>query len=142
MRNCADCGYLSVRNRADYGLVEPDIDFRRKGIVATGYNDEGQNPHPLHAPIPLCFAMQPYLGGATKNIQDRKNPSDEVKKIIQADNDCREFIDWQQGFTPKEHREMMDRKKLRCWRIMEIVLIVVLSGLFTLLGAYIGSGGV
>jgi hypothetical protein len=33
------------------------------------------------------------------------------------------------------------RKKDRKWRIVEIILIVVLSGLFTLLGAFIGRGG-
>jgi hypothetical protein len=59
----------------------------------------------------LCFARQPYLGDATKNIKDRDNPFEEVKAIVQRDNDCKEFTDWQQGFTPKEHREILDRQR-------------------------------
>ena len=151
MGKCAYCGYLSVRNKDDYSLDEPSIDFREKGQVATTWDDKGRNPHSLHEPIPLCFARQAYLGDATKAIKDRKNPFGEVKKIIQNDNDCKEFIDWQQGFTPKEHREMMDRKKMmewqmerekndRKWHRIELIAIILGTGFFTLLGAWISGG--
>ena len=71
--------------------------------------------------------------------------------IIDDDRTCQEFTKWRQGFTPKEHREMLDRKDFRewqekqrksdrWWRIIEVFILVVFAGLFTLLGAFIGRG--
>jgi hypothetical protein len=75
----------------------------------------------------------------------RDDVAKEVSGEIQQDRKCRFFTKWRQGFTPKEHREMLDRelriKEERRWRIAEIILILVLSGLFTLLGAAISKGG-
>lgn len=148
MGKCADCGYLAVRNRHDYSLNEADPDFREKGIAATVYTEDGRNPHRLHRDIPLCFAMCQYLGDAFKSLNDPSNPSKQVTSVIQTDNDCKEFIKWRQGFTPKEHREMMDRKTMlemgekrkqndRKWHWIELAILVVGAGLFTLLGAWI-----
>ena len=74
MHKCADCGYLAVRSKADYSLGEAASDFRERAAIALGRDDKGRNQHPLHEKIPLCFARQPYLGDATKNIKDRDNP--------------------------------------------------------------------
>lgn len=151
MGKCANCGYLSVRNKDDYSLGEPSIDYREKGQVATTWDDKGRNPHSLHEPIPLCFARQAYLRDATKAIKDRKNPYEEVKAIIQGDNDCKEFTDWQQGFTPKEHREMMDRQKLqewqdkreqidRDWYTNQERYLVRRAGIYAIVAGIIGAG--
>ena len=148
MGKCADCGYLSVRNKDDYSLGEPSINFREKGQVATTWDDKGRNPHSLHEPIPLCFARQPYLASATEKIKDKKNPFKEVRDVIQENNDCKEFTHWQQGFTPKEHREMIDRERMtkwqtereeadRKWRSKQQWKLVVVAGIFTLLGVLI-----
>jgi hypothetical protein len=32
--------------------------------------------------------------------------------LFDRERKCGEFADWQQGFTPKEHRELIDRQKL------------------------------
>ena len=51
---------------------------------------------------------------------------------------------YHQGFTPKEHREMIDRERQRREdfrrHIIEVVVLIVGAGLFTLLGAWIASG--
>ena len=150
MVKCANCGYLAVRNKTDYYLGEASIDFRDRGSIALGTDDKGNNQHPLHEKIPLCFARYHYLGDAIKSIQHKDNPFNEVTTIIQADINCSEFIEWQQGFTPKEHREMVDRDKMlklqndrevadRKWRDKQDKKLVIIAGIFTFLGAIIGA---
>jgi len=93
--------------------MEPSADFRESGAVPNTTDDKGMTPHALHETIPLCFARQPYLRDAIKEIDKNQNLHDEVKRIINKEincETCKEFTDWQQGFTPKEHREMLDRR--------------------------------
>ena len=33
--------------------------------------------------------------------------------MLQSERKCQSFTPWQLGFSPKEHREMMDRKEIR-----------------------------
>lgn len=151
MCKCADCGYLAVRSKVDYSLSEAASDFRERARIAIGTDDRGMNQHPLHEKIPLCFAIQPYLGNATKNIKDRDNPFEEVKTIIKSNNDCKGFTDWQQGFTPKEHREMLDRQELRNWqekqrkndrwfRFWEILAFILAGAVVAFIAAWIERG--
>ncbi len=162
IHKCADCGYLTIRNRKIYSLDEADIDFREKGIVPTVYDEVGRNPHKLHRDLPLCFVGNSYLSNAIKNIKHNDNPFDEIKEIIQTENDCKEFTEWRQGYTPIEHREMLDRqwmldyqtrreeadrawqhkerKNDKTWRVIELICLIIGAGLFTLLGAWITRG--
>ena len=109
MVKCKDCGYLCGRNKDDCSLGELDINYREKGQLPLA-REYGRNQYELYDKLPLCFARHPYLGNAIKNINNRDNPVEEVKKIIQTDIDCDKFTEWQQGFTPKEHRDILDRK--------------------------------
>ena len=76
----------------------------------------------------------------------------EVLSVIGRDRNCISFTKWQQGASPKEHREMIDREKLlefqenrrrndRKWHWIELIAIVIGTGLFTLLGAWIATSG-
>jgi hypothetical protein len=104
---------------------------------------------------PICFMQVPDFRVVPYN-SDAKLQLFKVRQNvhyqIHRKRECASFIKWRQGFTPKEHLEMLDRelrmqmderreKEERRWHIVEIILIVVLSGLFTLLGAFIGRGG-
>ncbi|MFC2059004.1 hypothetical protein ACFLTS_05140 [Chloroflexota bacterium] len=164
MGKCADCGYLAVRSKVDYSLSEASVDYRNKGAVAIGYDDTGQNQHQIHELFPLCFARQPYLKDVIKKIDDTKNKNDEVKRVINEEipeGDCKEFTEWQQGFTPKEHREMLDEKwkmefqkqreeddrnwrtsqdkEQRKWQTDQNIRLIIIAGCFTVLGAVIGA---
>ena len=149
MVKCSECGYLSIRNKNNDNLDEADIEFREKGIVPTLFDNIGRNPHHIHKEIPLCLEHK-SLGSAINNLKNPSNPFEEIKLAIQEERDCKEFTKWQQGFTPKEHREMMDRKTMleleekrrqndRKWHWIELAILVVGAGLFTLLGAWITS---
>ena len=40
-----------------------------------------------------------------------------VEHVIGKDRDCKDdFVRWRQGFSPKEHREMMDRERMLRWQ--------------------------
>ena len=42
--------------------------------------------------------------------------NEELLDLLQRERECAEFTPWYQGFTPKEHEEMLDRQRLREWQ--------------------------
>ncbi len=111
MVKCADCGYLAVRNINSYCLDEAGSDFREKGAVALG-REYGRNQYNLHEQRPVCFVQRYDLRGEIKSVfvAGKKDETGCVLQVITKERECSEFTDWQQGFTPKEHREMLDRQ--------------------------------
>jgi hypothetical protein len=61
----------------------------------------------MYLEVPLCFQrainFRDKLGG-NSGAERRLAVLDEERK-------CGSFTPWQQGFTPKEHREMLDREQ-------------------------------
>jgi len=45
-----------------------------------------------------------------------KPNAEELLSLLQSERDCAEFTPWCQGFTPKEHQEMLDRQRLLEWQ--------------------------
>lgn len=139
MVKCSDCGFLTVRNVTTRGLEEAGDDFREKASIPT-IDPQGGRPHAQHEQRPLCFARCHNLGDEiSKGIVAGTDEVRSVKQVIHNERECGEFVKWQQGFTPKEHREMIDRQSDRKWRIITGIIFIVLAGLFTLLGAYIAK---
>ncbi len=136
MVKCADCGFLTKINQETRALEETEQITRNEGIITS----------------PVCFVRANDLwaesgtnygiicGGSEINI----------KATLQKDRDCRQFTKWQQGFTPKEHREMLDRTQMlkwqtereeadRKWQAQQQVRLAVIAGIFVVLGAIIGA---
>jgi hypothetical protein len=74
-----------------------------------------------------------------------------LHNVISQERDCKGFVEWQQGFTPKEHREMLDRKwqmefeesvrkSNRKWRIIELVIALSVGAVIALVAAMIQRG--
>ena len=128
---CADCGFITLRNRNTGQLDEVDSDFRETG-----------NPPHLKMPVvggaamkfalvdmtpyrhqPVCFARAVNLGaerpGTPEVLASHPDWSSEsmLEVLTKPRPDCAgsaftsAFTKWQQGFTPKEHREMRDREE-------------------------------
>jgi len=142
---CSECGFLASRNVQTRQLEETELEIRSQGALSIAYNTG--KPFDKYEP-PICFMQAPdfrFIPYSDDFSLRRDDVAKEVSGEIQQDRKCRFFTKWRQGFTPKEHREMLDRelriKEERRWRIAEIILILVLSGLFTLLGAAISKGG-
>jgi hypothetical protein len=150
---CADCGFLACRDVHTRQLEETEQEIRDEGGSVIAWNT-GKTVAKFEPPI--CFMRStdykviPFQLHVDNNV---------VKAEIQRERSCEHFTPWIQGFTPKEHREMIDREAWRTWRedreeadrvwqqkrderdwkwrIFELVVLVLSAGLFTLLGAWI-----
>ncbi len=136
-RNCVDCGYLAIRDVQSGLLVEVEDSIRSKGLInAGGYQGWLQK-------YPTCFVRAANLqdewahevhAGQASNAP----PAVSVQAVIQKpDRNCESWVEWQQGFSPKEHREMLDRRWERKWRLIELGVLALIGGAFTALGAWI-----
>ena len=97
---CSDCGFLAMRRRDDLTLVEADREFRTTGRAEKGPKFIQERP--------ICFAMKTNF---IEELSDQINPDPpKVKAGIQGERECDGFTEWQLGFTPKEHKEMLDEK--------------------------------
>jgi hypothetical protein len=118
MVKCADCGYLTMRNIADGGLDEMDSKFRETGEPPEHFDARvpvSFSPYG-YQPLPLCFDLQfPLADELGEKFFDAPVPA--VLEVIRKNRDCPAFTPWQQGFTPKEHREMLDREKMLQWQL-------------------------
>ena len=139
MVKCSECGFLAVRNTESHELEEADETFREKGIIPLTGHAEGR-PRSRHEPLPLCFARCHDLQEEFKNVpgEDKAVPGG-VHRVIIKERQCDAFTEWQQGFTPKEHREMIDRRWERKWRIITGLIFAAVAGAFTLLGVFIAN---
>ncbi len=135
LHRCSDCGYLTFRNYRTRELVEAELELRERGVITPSH---GKVP-PLSG-YPLCFAVSARLVAEYRPIRDgdlaapdpdadtlawllykgddahRDDPqtaNDEYIlrwQVMHRERECAAFTRWIQGFTPKEHREMLDRQ--------------------------------
>jgi len=176
MVKCSECGYLSLRNIETRNLDEAEQVFREWGkivgvrrsfpsqIEGTPFHvDDGVTSY-IHDGLPICFARSHNLTSSFRELISKDYETDKaIIEIINKEWDCTLFTKWQQGFTPKEHREMMDKKEMlewqatredndrkwrdaqrnddKRWRRTELIVLgivsVVIAGCFTLLGSLI-----
>lgn len=124
MAKCVDCGFLAARNKETRQLHEVErsadgsIDYNQYG---TGYMAIYDNP--------ICFARAVNLPS--------QYGTEPIRQVLERERDCKPFTKWQQGFTPKEHREMIDRDKMHKWHIIELVILIVGNLLAAGFGAFV-----
>ena len=158
MVKCADCGFLAVRNTNTRDLEEAEQDFRTRAYIPmTG--DPGRTYARLEK-LPLCFVSSFNLQEEIRNKSGKIEVSAEnIIEVMNCDRDCPNITKWKTGFTPKEHQDKLDwlinqkwqtdreqsdrdwqhkeRSDDKCWRVIELISLVIGAGLFTLLGAWI-----
>ena len=168
MVKCSECGFLALRKWGNSQLVEAIKDYR----------ESGQKPLPIYYrdvdSCPICFVMAYDLVSEVEESAKQRLPNESGdwsgynKIVIQKDRECPPdnksfgFTEYQQGFTPKEHREMLDRKAMLEWqaareredkgfrererisnkryRIIELVLVVI-TIIVVIVAAFIERGG-
>lgn len=148
MVKCTDCGFVTFRHRVTRELVEIGGDIRSSGEIPN--TDNGR--HKLYVDEPMCFVQAFPLQGEME-----MDGSDAILMVIRKDRECDSYTEWQQGFTPKEHREMLDRKRMieredtrdkeqREWRADESkrdrtfrIQLVVVAGFFVILATFLGA---
>jgi len=106
MVKCVDCGFLALLDeRGGQPLIEASVIYRERG-VAPSYTLPGSTTTYDHDPV--CFAQ-------AVNFLDT-NIRRGIYSFVRTEKECSSFTPWQQGFTPKEHREMLDRQKMLDWQ--------------------------
>ncbi len=166
MVKCADCGFLAIRAQADGAMRGANTHYRTEGYQ--GYQTDQV------LPVPHCFVrahsihLEPLVAGGevraveAESVLKLYNEAEEdvtdeaVLGIIKRERECSSFTPWLgEGWTPKEHQEIQERRWLlewqqgqraedRRWRIIEILVIgllaTLMAGGFTVLGAFIERG--
>jgi len=139
MVRCADCGFLALRHNPSRALVETEEYFRKEG-----------HPHATQEAVfgrlalPLCFARRADLPEEIESIEPETTLNAcKVLAVIKKDRRCRGgFINWRPESTPKDHREVQDRKREHLWRIIEAVALVIVGGVVALFGTLFQRGAI
>lgn len=135
---CIDCGYLSRRNSETHNLDEVERD--ENGRVASGnYQSD------IMYSLSICFARERKLQSEYRKIEKFEiergilNSITTNEQVVTIIRKCKSFTKWQQGFTPKEHREMMDREREKRFHIIEIILILIVTLIASIGSAIVGA---
>ena len=141
---CKDCGFMALRGWADRQLKEAGLHFRESG------EEERVEGEPLYDGLPVCFAQKARLDKEILGLGGGNFYIHHLMRVIGRHRICDGFTEWLQGFTPKEHMELLDRKQWRLWqtkesrmnrntRIIEIVLLVIGAPAMVTLFSYLAS---
>jgi hypothetical protein len=103
MVRCADCGFLATIELKTRRLGETEERNRKTG---TGWGDGATFDR-----MPVCVAKEISFKDQLPNANDA-----EIAAVLAMERECKSFTPWKQGFTPKEHREMIENQELRAWQ--------------------------
>lgn len=170
MVKCSDCGFLCVLSQEDWTYIEADIFYRQEGYSAGALSPSPKafvEPHcSIHFQAIHSEPLEANGGGVQltdpggglrklENLQGEDVTDKAVVGVITKPRACEGFFSWKPGFSPKEHFEMLEQERRqkwqeeqsrsdRRWRIIEIIvlgiIVTLLAGGFTILGAFIERG--
>lgn len=117
---CESCGFLAIRHKQTRELREVEAEMRERWS-APGF--EHYNKYPV------CFRRAAKL---KDEAYKHKVPwQEQIKLVITGKRPCAHQTDWEQGFTPKEHQEVINRKQLRLmewgWTLLVLAIGLVLG---------------
>ena len=109
---CAECGFLAIRNQHTRELHEVEASMRKEWATPKTIIGSLKNVH-IYEGLPLCFRRSPdfpdeSIGNTTA--------SEQIIEVINGDHPCDHYTPWQQGFTPKEHQEMLNEQRMLEWQ--------------------------
>ena len=108
MACCSTCGFLAMRDRSTRELCETDELTRQTADIRSDPIRQGFRAFDEQ---PICFALAAPLGSEMGEYSEEA-----FLEVITRQRDCKSFTRWQQGFSPKEHREMIDQQAFREWQ--------------------------
>ena len=154
---CVNCGFLGkLRKQVDAeSIVYPATSYdREKG---TFYRHSGWPDKQDISTQPTCFRNAANLQKELTDVlamagqTGREAENEHTLAIIEKPRECEFWYLWTEYRSPKEHLEMLDRERWqewqekqrrddKRWRIIELIVLILAAGLFTLLGAFIERG--
>lgn len=101
---CQECGFLALRHRETHELIGAPQAYRVDTTIPV--TPDGKSNH-YDGPecFDRAFPLKSEAGGENKT-------KDSVLAVIKNDRKCGTFIEWDQGSTPREHREMQFRERM------------------------------
>ena len=116
--HCKDCGFLAIRRKETREIVEVEGQIRHAAEFPGEpmYSKFLVWKDPTYESRPLCFAREHHLDVAPLEREAEHERESRFMVMIGATRDCDSFTPWIQGFTPREHREMLDRKLILDWQ--------------------------
>src|SRR5215204_3285386 len=100
---CDDCGYLAVRDRGTRELFEVDGGARKTWALPMLPG----NQFDKYEVAPICFVQAADLEDECGNDRSKVLP------VIQSDRRCERFVDWKQGYSPRERADMVYAEEVR-----------------------------
>lgn len=123
MVKCADCGLLTARSRDKRELVEVGTRYRQEGFTQKYMDAMQDGLIPIHDAIPECFVLEHVLvHELPSEFFDYITPEHDltamkqVRSVLNNERSCNRFIEWQQGFTPKEHIQDSKARDFEKWK--------------------------
>lgn len=109
MVKCAGCGFLAVRHKQTRQLLDAELLLRERGYLLETDPVTGTT---AYEPYPICFVQKLNFRIVVGN-----NPTEAIlSATVREPRECDGFTEWQQGFTPKEHLEMIQEKDRLAWQ--------------------------
>lgn len=103
---CSECGYLALWHSDHARIDEAPEEFRKTGEVPANFIGKE-----VHRPWPLCFARAVDIDKQTEG-----KSSAAIRKIVNAPRACDKFTDWLQGYSPREHHDMLQLDRQLEWQ--------------------------
>lgn len=150
--SCINCGFLANHRGLGFSaeLLETNRQTRSGGWFGQGHPVcfVLAPDVPLETEVQDILAAFPGVDAHGQPISEKERPG-AIRKVITKDRRCKESTLWRPGYSPKEHREMLDRRIQRLedhrWRWFELfflgIVSVVIAGVFVILGAFIARSG-
>lgn len=117
---CSECGFLYLTDVHQGYQIEAEERFRIRG-------NQWDSDR-----IPRCFVRAHDLHSVLEKAKSRSD--EDALAIITKERECDSFYPWKNGFTAKEHAQMIERDNDRKWH--EHVLKI--NSRYTLISAGIG----
>lgn len=146
---CADCGFLATWNNGA-GQWE-EVEHKQRETGQSQARGAGRIPFEAMGQFSDPFCLIRAFDLPCEYKQERSE--NRVLAVLQRERDCPSFREWQQGFSPKEHREMMDREKMLKWQTdredkdkewqrgqnrQMVILGAIIGGIFGLITTVLG----
>ena len=111
---CQDCGYLAVRNQQTRALAETEEVMRQSGEPPPVFvlPHPGRNAVLIYERTPVCFVREFDLPVEAGQADDARA----FLNVIRQERVCPKWTQWFQGFTPRDHKEMIDAREQRDWQ--------------------------
>jgi hypothetical protein len=127
MAKCAQCGFLAVWDLRNTQFQEASEWFRAHGVPE--HVQENRAAYQAK-----CFVQADDLIKEVPQSPGRGTEyTQAILSAIKRDRNCSVATPWKQGFHPKEHQEMIDRRSERRWRVIEGLIFAVAGGLVAVL---------